>query len=442
MLTVRRTRAGLLGLSLVLGLSVTAWAQQPLTLAANVAGNTVTLNWTPEPLALDYELQAAPQGGAPIQLMTGNVTTLNIPGVPFGIYLARIRAAAGPVRGPWSNIVTIVVSPGPPPAPTNLGAIVSGTGALLTWTVPAGTTGLLLQAGTSSGGSDIGTIPLPVGTSLPVGGLNAGDYFVRLFAQAGGGISAPSISAPSSEFQLTIPGCSASVALPLSLTSSGGFVAIVWPAVPGATGYQLDVSSTLGGGPDLLSLPLGATTTRFTHFGVPAGDYFVTLFAQLGCGAMATSGQQKLVATNASGPGPRTPDPAPGQALPRPSYGESVVNQVGREFPGDLFNSCVEHGGNNRFLFRVVERLRQRDSRWGLNWKRGNRGDLSQDVVTYHYGPGPDEDSTQVYLWDMIIGHCGGRPGTWFADVTEATRQHGTIGRWTLQPYLRAGFLP
>ena len=32
-------------------------------------------------------------------------------------------------------------------------------------------------------------------------------------------------------------------------------------------------------------------------------------------------------------------------------------------------------------------RLRTGSNRWGLNWKRGNVGDLSQDIVTYYAGP-------------------------------------------------------
>jgi hypothetical protein len=67
-----------------------------------------------------------------------------------------------------------------------------------------------------------------------------------------------------------------------------------------------------------------------------------------------------------------------GRATSRPSP---------RERPDWLRNSCVEMGGNNEFLFEVVRRLRRIDTRWGLNWKRGRVGDMSQDVVNYFYGP-------------------------------------------------------
>ena len=80
---------------------------------------------------------------------------------------------------------------------------------------------------------------------------------------------------------------------------------------------------------------------------------------------------------------------------------------------------------------RVVDALRQHDTRWGYNWKRGNVGDPSMDVVDYHWGRGQSENSTEVYIIDIIGGHCGGSPSPAWIDVTEATRQGGTIGRWT-----------
>ena len=128
--------------------------------------------------------------------------------------------------------------------------------------------------------------------------------------------------------------------------------------------------------------------------------------------------------------GSRTPDPPAGQRLPLPDMSH-VVQQVAREYPGALQNSCQEHGGSWEFMDRVVDRLRQYDTRWGYNWKRGNVGDPSQDVVDYHYSAGPDEGSTEVYIIDIISGHCGSSPAPGWGDVTDVTYQNGTIGRWT-----------
>jgi hypothetical protein len=149
-----------------------------------------------------------------------------------------------------------------------------------------------------------------------------------------------------------------------------------------------------------------------------------------------------------TGSGPREPNPAPGQLLPPPNYLPQVVEAMARAYPGDLFNSCREHGGNNVFMFRVLAELRKRSSRWGLNYKRGWAGDLSQDIITYNPTDRPDEGESRIYLYDIIGGHCGDRPGPNWADVTDATwSQRGNpacgsewCARWTIEPYLRAGF--
>lgn len=112
-----------------------------------------------------------------------------------------------------------------------------------------------------------------------------------------------------------------------------------------------------------------------------------------------------------------------------------VIYQLAAE-RGDLLNaSCREHGGNNEFMFEAVRRLRAAtgSNRWGLNWKRGNVGDLSQDIVTYFYGPEGTEmqNDIRVYIFDIISNHCGSRPGPNWEDVTDKTRTGNTIGRWT-----------
>ncbi|HEX8028233.1 MAG TPA: hypothetical protein VF491_07230 [Vicinamibacterales bacterium] len=127
-----------------------------------------------------------------------------------------------------------------------------------------------------------------------------------------------------------------------------------------------------------------------------------------------------------TGNGGRAPDGGP-----LPSYGASVVAAVARANPGALQNSCQDSGGSWQFMDQVVDTLRTYDTRWGYNGKRGNVNDPSKDVITYHYGGGPDEGSTQVYIIDIIGGHCGSNPSPIWNDVTEVTINSGTIGRWT-----------
>jgi hypothetical protein len=133
----------------------------------------------------------------------------------------------------------------------------------------------------------------------------------------------------------------------------------------------------------------------------------------------------------------------PNLAGPPVAFGDlyGVVAAVAAARPFDLLNSCTEHGGTNTFMFEVVAELRRRfnTNRWGLNWKRGNRGDLSQDIVNYYAGPEgtPMRDSTNVRIYDIIGGHCGGRPSPFWVDQTGPTRAAGAVGRYSVDPMCR-----
>ncbi len=110
------------------------------------------------------------------------------------------------------------------------------------------------------------------------------------------------------------------------------------------------------------------------------------------------------------------------------------VAALANRLPFAMFNSCRNHD----FMYELVAELRLRDNtnRWGLNWKRGIVGDFSHDIVNYYYGPeGTDmRNNTQVWIVDMIGGHCGPGPHAAWQDQTGATRAAGTVGRWTTAP--------
>lgn len=92
-------------------------------------------------------------------------------------------------------------------------------------------------------------------------------------------------------------------------------------------------------------------------------------------------------------PGPNPPPPPvlepPGDETPQPDVpnrGEVVSAQWSLQ-PAD---GTPE--GNLGFIRRVVRELRKESPRWGLNWKRGNVGDPSRDVIGWRVGP-TDTDS-------------------------------------------------
>jgi hypothetical protein len=114
---------------------------------------------------------------------------------------------------------------------------------------------------------------------------------------------------------------------------------------------------------------------------------------------------------------------------PRPND-SAIVRQVASAFPGALRNSCQDHGGSWEFMDRTVDALRAKDGRYGYNAKRGNMNDTSHDAISYFWGNHDGfNGSSQVYIFDLIAGHCGASPSPFWGDVTDITYSSGTIGR-------------
>lgn len=108
-----------------------------------------------------------------------------------------------------------------------------------------------------------------------------------------------------------------------------------------------------------------------------------------------------------------------------------VVRAVASAYPAALRHSCQPEGGTWEFMDRTVDALRAKNGRYGYNAKRGNTNDPSLDVVSFYRGPDANnfQGSTDVYIFDLIGGHCGSTPSTIWTDVTDVTFNSGTIGR-------------
>ena len=132
----------------------------------------------------------------------------------------------------------------------------------------------------------------------------------------------------------------------------------------------------------------------------------------------------------------RTPDPAPGQRIPLPDI-RATVQQINAARPELLAPQSCPQGLKyitNPWLDYIVDELRKLDTRWGYNAKpvksASDNGGVpvvaAGDEIAYHFGAGPDEGSTEVYLIDILEGHCGPTPRLTYRHFTGEEP-----GRWT-----------
>ena len=318
---------------------------------------------------------------------------------------------------------------------------VNGTIVTVDWSTVPGATGYEVQAGTARGAANIGTFPTPAHIRSFQVNAPPGTYYLRVRGFA------PGIFGPFSddvEIRVTGASCEPPAAPTLSANPGAGSVTLTWQNVPAAHGYRIELSRSRNSTEYAEILP--ATATSWSRYLGLTGTFYARLTVGTACGQATSATVEFQITSLTGGGGPRTPDPPPGQLLPVPTYGEFVVNQVAAAHRGALFNSC----GNNEFMLRVVQALRTLDSRWGLNYKRGHRPDLSQDIVAYNPTNRPDEGESQIYLFDIIVGHCSGNPGPFWSDATAATwaaRGNPACGTtwcayWTLEPYRQLGITP
>ena len=147
-------------------------------------------------------------------------------------------------------------------------------------------------------------------------------------------------------------------------------------------------------------------------------------------------GRAITVGGASGGGGGRPADPPPGQRLPMPDV-RAFIEQTAGARPDLLLNeSCPRNLKyvTNPWLDYMVDRLRTLDTRWGYNGKPNrtaadNSGVpvvAAGDEIAYHFGGGPDEGSPDVYLIDILVGHCGPTPS-----ITYRVFTGEEPGRWT-----------
>lgn len=176
--------------------AVPAGIGAPGALAASVSGLTVTLTWkaaTGGRVPTDYRIVAGTTAGESDlgTISTGGAaTSFTAPGVPAGMYYARIRAVSDGVVSSDSNEVSFIVlstpaCTSPPAAPTGLSGSVSGSTVSLSWTAPdSPVSSYVLEAGSGPGFANLANFSTGgVATTFSASDVAAGRYFVRVRAR-------------------------------------------------------------------------------------------------------------------------------------------------------------------------------------------------------------------------------------------------------------------
>jgi hypothetical protein len=182
----------------------------PLAFAAVAVGTSLGVQWAENPLGpviAGYLLEGGSAPGlANLGTAAFGATTRAFAGnVPSGTYYLRVRAGNAAGLGPPSNEVVVVAQPAacvPPAAPTGLAATTAPGGVALTWNGPltgGAPTGYRIDAGSTSGASNLGSFPVGPVTSLATP-APSGLYFVRVVAT-----NACGVSPPSNQVSFTIP---------------------------------------------------------------------------------------------------------------------------------------------------------------------------------------------------------------------------------------------
>jgi hypothetical protein len=259
-----------------------ATVQPPTGLyAESIAGNVVTLRWTPPAFGLtpdNYILEGGVNPGDVLaSISTGSASPTYTFVAPTGAFHVRMHTASGASRSLASNEIRIFVNvPQPPSAPGNLLGMVNGNAVALAWknTFAGGAPANLVLDVT---GSLATTIPLGLTNRFSFAGVPPGTYTLSLRALNGAGAS-PS----SNPVTLTFPGaCSGVPQAPSNLLAHrvGSTIFVSWdPAAagPAPTAFILNVSGSFVGS--------FGTTGRALSGVVAPGSYTFNVVGQNPCG--------------------------------------------------------------------------------------------------------------------------------------------------------------
>ncbi len=175
----------------------------PELFTAQTGGLLAALSWAPSAGATSYVLDVGRTSGlVEASVPLGNVSRFDAV-APAGSYFTRLRAAnACGSSTPTAEVPFTLACSAVAVVPAGLNVVTAGGVATFSWIAPLGAIGYRLRVGTVPGGSDVGDLPVGGVTMLavPLGGVPARTYYVRVVAE-----SACGVGAASNEVALAVP---------------------------------------------------------------------------------------------------------------------------------------------------------------------------------------------------------------------------------------------
>ncbi|MFN7979651.1 MAG: fibronectin type III domain-containing protein [Vicinamibacterales bacterium] len=174
-------------------------AGPPTRLRSQVSGSTLSVNWAAPPGVAPpaYRIDAS-QGGTPLGSFTLAGTAISAPLSP-GVYSLIVRVDTGVAGVPtWPIVLTVPAPAAVPAAPLHLtqAAVNTVTGVFdFAWAPGIGggnVDSYVIEAGTQSGGVNVGVIDTGVADTTFSVPVPPGTYFIRVRARNAVGVSPPS----------------------------------------------------------------------------------------------------------------------------------------------------------------------------------------------------------------------------------------------------------
>ena len=373
----------------------------------------------------------------------------------------QMTYAVALVAAVWMAAAHVGARQAAPGAPANLTYQVNNSNVALQWTHSTGAfTQYWIEAAPSPGAAPFFVFPtsnfaiadpfskLPeLLSTFGAGPIGSGNYYVKIR-----GVNGQLVGEPSNEILLPVTGACQVPGAPTNFTviTRGTLGLLMWNPGSGGqpTTYVVRAAFQANDPAPPIQIPLG---TPYFTLGIPAGTFYVSIAATNACG---TSGPSNEVAITSPSTTPaRTPDPPVGQRLPQP-YVEGLVSQFAGEArnlgylnpqvacppraPG-TFNPAYELEARktqrNAYIDYIVSHLRTIDQRFGFNAKPTRAvvpSIIAGDEIAYHYGSDAPEGSPNVYLVDVLGGHCTGVSGDPDRHTPVYRTFYDEFGRWTL----------